>query len=81
MSIESHLSLPVVTVGKIRTEVDLAVVDGDIEATLRQDDAEVTQKLGEAPAGIEGKIDVLNNVSNAPPQLFEAAAGMHSGVS
>ena len=34
---------------------------------------------GELAAQLEGKIDVLNNVSNAPPQLFEAAAGMHSG--
>ena len=30
---------------------------------------------GELAAQLEGKIDVLNNVSNAPPQLFEAAAG------
>ena len=37
---------------------------------------------GELAAQLEGiEIDVLNNVSNAPPQLFEAAAGMHSGFS
>ena len=37
------------------------------------------RRSGELAAQLEGKIDVLNNVSNAPPQLFEAAAGMHSG--
>ena len=38
------------------------------------------RRSGELAAQLEGiEIDVLNNVSNAPPQLFEAAAGMHSG--
>jgi hypothetical protein len=58
LNIESHISLPVIDVGEVRTQVGLATVDGEIEAMVKQGDMEVSQKLGEAPACTEGKIDV-----------------------